>query len=107
MKKEEKIELYNKANNRFGVMDQLDQTTEEAAELIVAINKYKRVKLRDEDLKQKPEVLYNLLEEIADVSIMTEALTYIFDKEAIEKIKKEKLTRLKNRLNKKDYYNKN
>jgi NTP pyrophosphatase (non-canonical NTP hydrolase) len=73
-----------------GMQSQLDQTQEECAELIQAISKFRR--------KKTVERKHDLLEEIADVSIMVMQLYEIFGKDEIEKRIKEKLARSKGRL---------
>lgn len=55
-----------------GIDNQLEQTVEELAELIVAVKKYKRY-------SGNPTVYRNLIEEIADVEIMLEQLIYLLD----------------------------
>jgi NTP pyrophosphatase (non-canonical NTP hydrolase) len=55
--------------NHYGLTAQLDQTVEECAELIQAINKYKRDPCR--------KTRNHVAEEIADVSIMLVQLIYL------------------------------
>ncbi|MFC0906341.1 MazG nucleotide pyrophosphohydrolase domain-containing protein [Clostridium sp. MT-14] len=71
------------AVNYFGAESQKRQTIEECSELIQAICK---------DLRGLEN---NAEEEIADVLIMLEQLTHIYDNDKIEKFKKEKIDRLK------------
>ena len=71
------------AVNYFGIEPQKRQTIEECSELIQAICK---------DLRGRS---HNVEEEIADVLIMLEQLTHIYDNDKIEKFKKEKIDRLK------------
>lgn len=52
--------IYKKAVEKWGVNDQLDQTTEECAELIQSLNKFKR-KRGDFEM---------VVEEVVDVQIM-------------------------------------
>jgi NTP pyrophosphatase (non-canonical NTP hydrolase) len=73
-----------------GMQSQLDQTQEECAELIQAISKFRR--------KKTVERKSDLLEEIADVSIMVMQLYEIFGKDEIEQRIKEKLARSEGRL---------
>lgn len=86
-----KSEVYYNAINIFGAKNQLRQTQEECAELIVAINKYFRS-------ENAPEHYIGLIEEIADVEIMIEQLKLIFDKESIRLMKNQKIERLEKLL---------
>lgn len=63
-------EILNKAIAYYGVKPQLGVATEECAELIQAISKLQRYGC-------KPEVIENLVEEIADVLIMIEQIKII------------------------------
>ena len=76
------------AINRWGHDSQMDQLIEECAELIVAIHHLRRSK----------DNLLPVLEELADVEIMLEQMSIIFDRELIEQIKFQKMTRLAQRL---------
>ena len=68
--------LYEAAVEKFGEIARIDQATEEMAELIVALNKYKRyVNFRQGD---KEEILAHIAEERADVEIMLNQLHVIF-----------------------------
>ena len=68
--------LYEAAVEKFGEIAQIDQATEEMAELIVALNKYKRyVNFRQGD---KEEILAHIAEERAHVEIMLNQLHVIF-----------------------------
>lgn len=82
--------IYKKAVSIWGAPAQLDMVVEECAELIQAINKFKREKKDSRD---------NLLEEIADVEIMIGQLRFILesDKE-IEQIKEVKMLKIRERL---------
>lgn len=67
--------LYEAAVEKFGEIAQIDQATEEMAELIVALNKYKRyVNFRQGN---KEEILAHIAEERADVEIMLNQLHVI------------------------------
>lgn len=69
-------ELYKAAVKKYGEIAQIDQATEEMAELIVALNKYKRyINFHQGD---KEKILSNVAEERADVQIMLEQLNIIF-----------------------------
>ena len=80
------IDIYKKAVDHFGCNAQLDMAVEECAELIQAIQKYKR--------GCTLPVLNNIHEEIADVEIMLSQLRIIFNTDAIDKAKEHKLKRL-------------
>ena len=68
--------FYEAAVEKFGEIAQIDQATEEMAELIVALNKYKRyVNFRQGN---KEEILAHIAEERADVEIMLNQLHVIF-----------------------------
>lgn len=87
--KGQKKELYKKIIAKNGKEHQLRQLQEECAELITAVSHYLR--------KDRQEDKENLLEELADVSIMFEQLPFLLDDEdlhMIEKIKQEKIARL-------------
>jgi NTP pyrophosphatase (non-canonical NTP hydrolase) len=73
-----------------GLQNQLDQTQEECAELIVAISKYRRKKLKD--------TKSDLIGEIADVSIMIRQLCELIGQKIIDQAINEKLERSKARL---------
>ena len=85
---------------KLGEENQMRQTQEELAELIVAINKYERA------IKDKEHPLWinyarkEVIEEIADVLIMLDAVKKMLDiqDEEIKKIRDFKLNRLLNRL---------
>ena len=83
-------EILIKALDTFGINNQTNQTIEELAELIVAINKWKR-----------HGSLENMIEEIADVEIMILQLKMYFQFALeVQEKKKEKIERLKNILRK-------
>lgn len=83
--------LYSQAKEKWGVNNQMDMVIEECAELIQAINKFKRNRT---DLTLK-----YLFGEIADVEIMVEQLKEILqNNQAINDIKNEKLKRLEQRI---------
>jgi NTP pyrophosphatase (non-canonical NTP hydrolase) len=57
--------IYKEILDKFGIESQLNQATEELAELIVAINKYRRYQHLDQ-----------VIEEMIDVEIMLEQLKF-------------------------------
>lgn len=78
MELKEREQVYQRALDEWGEYSQLDQAVEEMAELILAINKYKRTNM---DLgKKKDEIMENLIEEIADVKMCIEQLEMMFGK---------------------------
>jgi NTP pyrophosphatase (non-canonical NTP hydrolase) len=93
MNKKERRSLYATAIKAFGRFAQMDMLVEESAELIQAVNKYKR------DLNILTAA--NLAEEIADVEIMIEQIKDIVNlDDTIKKYKAEKLKRLSDKLQK-------
>jgi NTP pyrophosphatase (non-canonical NTP hydrolase) len=109
MTTEEEIEILQQAIKQYGVPNQLNQTIEECAELIQAINKAKRHQLVTESEIIKPAYLVstkdcivfgNLVSEIADMKIMLDQLTLLIDYDRVEFAKERKLLRLKTRLDK-------
>ncbi len=90
-----KKELYKLAIDTWGSEAQINQGIEEMAELIQAINKFRR--------KLCTETITHVAEEIADVEIMLEQYKMIFYQESLVKeIKKDKLQRLAERLKEAD-----
>lgn len=91
-----KEELYKLAIARYGNEAQVNQGIEEMAELIQAVNKFRR--------KPVIENLENIAEEIVDVEIMLEQYKIIFGATLpVNRIKSNKLQRLAERLGVKDY----
>lgn len=85
--KEEAKVIYNRAHNLWGMKCQYKVAAEECAELIQALLKMDRgfnSSTHDE-----------VLEEIADVTIMIEQLHLMFNHQKIEKFRQKKLERLK------------
>ena len=82
----ESWEVCRKAVDKWGVDAQLDHMIEECAELIVAINHFRRnnKECRASDVES----------EIADVELMVEQMKLIFNPENIWKHKQEKIQRL-------------
>jgi len=81
--------IYHKALNTYGEDNQLLKTIEESGELITAISKY----LFHKDARTRE----NLVDEIADVTIMCKQLSLLF-KDTIENRITEKLRRLQERM---------
>jgi len=83
---EEEKKLYNQAITKFGKNGQISVAIEEMAELMQVLVKVIRSKAN----------YAHIAEEMADVKIMHEQLTLIFDnEELVNKIKEEKLKMLK------------
>lgn len=83
------ISIAIRALDVLGEKSQIDQTIEECAELIVALQHFKRKRVSKEEVA----------EEIADVQIMTEQMTILFcGQAALDKIKEQKYERLRERL---------
>jgi NTP pyrophosphatase (non-canonical NTP hydrolase) len=82
--------IYEDALIRYGRNNQLVVAIEELSELQKEICKYFRHEGKHQDL----------IEEVADVSIMLEQIIYIFDiDEDVKKVMQEKVQRLKGRIN--------
>lgn len=100
-----KLSDQNKENAKYyGYEAQSNQLIEECAELIQAVNKYRRVAGIGQpvDADKKEVALGNLVEEIADVEIMLEQIKYLLQipEEDIEAIKIYKVNRTKERITK-------
>ena len=68
---ESEIATMQTALSQWGLSAQIGQTVEECAELIVALQKYKR--------ESSPETVKNILDEIADVEMMLAQLRLAFE----------------------------
>lgn len=89
MNLKERENVYQRALDKWGEYSQLDQGVEEMAELILAINKYKRTNM---DLsKRKDEIMENLIEEIADVKMCIEQFEMMFGKEKVSNMLDKKM----------------
>lgn len=78
--------LYEAAVEKFGEIAQIGQATEEMAELIVALNKYKRYVNFQQGNKE--EILAHIAEERADVEIMLNQLHVIFGDNSEKELEK-------------------
>ena len=85
-----------------GEEQQMRQTQEELAELIVAINKYERAIKNDGCPSHIAYARKNIIEEMTDVLITLDAVKKMLDiqDEEIKKVRDFKLNRLLNRLKK-------
>lgn len=82
--------LATKALEHFGNKPQIRQTMEECAELIVALNKA---------MRYPEEMGWNVLEELADVTIMIEQMKQLYDVDLeFDDILKRKMNKLRNYL---------
>jgi len=82
-----------------GYKEQSNQLIEECAELIQAVNKYRRAMSRIHS-KDVDIALENLIEEIADVEIMLEQIKYLLQipEEDIQAMKLYKVNRTRERI---------
>ena len=81
--------------NRYGGNHQLRICQEECAELIQAVSKYLRAK---EEGKTTLPTFTALMEELADVLIMSEQVSLMFDRQALSVMIERKLTRQLDRM---------
>lgn len=89
--KKELESVYKRAVDVWGVESQMAMMTEEAAELIQAISKYKRSQNKSEEIKY--EAYRHLCEEVADVENMINQMRYMLDSKTIDIYKEDKLAR--------------
>jgi len=89
-----KEEVLKAALDTYGADAQLDMLTEECAELIQAVCKYKRAR-DEEDIGPAVDSLF---EELADVGIMIDQMKILFDGGGIARRRSEKIGRLEWRL---------
>ena len=87
---EERLKIYDEATKLWGLVAQYDQCVEEMAEMIVAINKYKR-KVLYKEYQNDDKVIKNLVEEIADVSICLEQMQHFFKDYKIDEVIEQKM----------------
>ena len=90
MTKEERLKVYDEATKLWGLVAQYDQCVEEMGELIVAINKYKRKVIHGEYDKNN-EIVANLIEEIADVSMCIEQMKHFVGEKNVDEIFEKKM----------------
>ena len=83
--------IYAVIADHYGYPAQSNQLIEECAELIQAVNKYRRARTKEEQEK----ALDNYIEEMADVEIMLEQMKYLLrvKEEQMDKVKQYKLKR--------------
>lgn len=87
---QDEMEVLSKAVKVYGVENQLSMLQEECCECSVAINHLRRQRI----------TLHGLINEMVDVEIMIDQMKLIYPSEVWNKIKHEKLERLKNNLEK-------
>lgn len=110
MNEQERTRTYYKALEIWGKDTQVEMTIEKMAELTFALQKLKRLLNIDGVTTNIPitKAIQNVQEEVSDVWIMMNQLKIIFGIEDINKIIRNKLRRLLNRIeNKPDNYNPN
>ena len=90
MTKDERLEVYRQAEELWGKVAQYDQCIEEMGELIVAINKYKRKVIYGE-YKDNQKIIDNLIEEIADVKMCIEQMSYFVGDDNVERVLDQKM----------------
>ncbi len=99
MTEQERLEVYKKATELWGLVAQYDQCVEEMGELIVAINKFKR-KMLYKEYKGDPKIIENLVEEIADVSICLEQMRYFYKDYGVEEMIDKKMQKFQGQIKK-------
>ena len=80
----------------WGEKDQIRQTMEECAELIVKLAKYKR--------NVNGSTKEQIAEEIADVEIMCKQMRIVFSNELVDSFKIQKLAKLNERVDKESQF---
>ena len=92
-------EILKQAIEEYGENFQIEKAIEEMSELIFAIQKLKIGTHIESSEKKILELTENVVEEIADVSIMMSQLAIIFGEKPVNAYTKLKLIRLHNRVN--------
>ena len=89
--------ILDKAVEKYGEL-QLDQAQEELAELIVAISKYKRAVTKG---LYKDKAITDVIEEVADLTIMIKQIMMLLDisESEVNNVEISKLKRLEKRMN--------
>lgn len=90
------VKILEKAIEIYGREAQIEMIIEECSELIFAIQKLKRCPDRDSDLRVK--LLFNVRDEIADVSVMMKQAKLIFGVESVNERVEYKMFRLESRM---------
>ena len=89
MEKEKKLKIYKTALSKYGEEAQLNMLYEEMGELLTAIARLKRGRANH----------FDVMTELADVSIMVEQMATLMSFDDFETEKDRKLNRLKEKLN--------
>ena len=97
MTKEERLKMYDEATKKWGWPAQIDQMIEESAELIVALNKYKRMAFCNEKMDEQ-QLYNNLFIELADVTICLEQMTNYFGEDKVEEKIKSQLQKFESQI---------
>jgi len=84
--------LCEEAVMAWGIDAQIDMAIEECAELIVALNHYRRGRVTEQDV----------LGEVADVSILIEQMASLFGRSPFQSVRSAKITKLATRLDLKE-----
>ena len=87
--------IYKKAVQTWGISHQMNMASEECGELLSALNKFRRARVKKEAV----------IEEIADVMIMMEQLRIWFGPAEVDEAKRKKIVRLDERLQEKEVHN--
>ena len=90
MNKEEKLNIYRTALDKWGINAQINMVFEELGELSTALARHKRGRASNKDV----------ITELADVTIMCEQMALLLGYDDYEKEIENKLKRLTERLNK-------
>jgi len=92
----EKAKIYQEALNQWGSDAQINMAIEEMAELISALQHYRREKTWGHHA-----TVEDIADEVADVEVMMEQLKFMFNLDSLYlfQIKEKKLARLKKLLN--------
>jgi NTP pyrophosphatase (non-canonical NTP hydrolase) len=86
--------IFQRAIDAWGIPFQIDQCTEECAELIVAL----RHEARNDRVDMSLENTKAVISELADVAIMLEQMKLIYGEEAFQAEYERKLARLESKL---------
>jgi NTP pyrophosphatase (non-canonical NTP hydrolase) len=94
-------EELKKVADYYGYEEQSNQLIEECAELIQAINKYRRAGGKGQKTDTRVELaFFNIIEEIADVEVMLDQIKYLLNisEDDILTVKELKAVRQRNRM---------
>lgn len=94
-------DILKRAIEKWGQDIQLEMMVEECSKMIKAIQKFKR-NYNKEDFAGNEVLIFNICDEIADVKIMCETLSLVFDNDLIEAREIMKMNRLIKRIKRND-----